>query len=99
MSARRPDAILVLFDYRTLIYRQLISEFVATNQLPTMFGTRESVDAGGLMSYGSNLGDLAYRAAGYVDKILKGAKPTDLPIGSPPSSSWWLILRLPKRWA
>jgi putative ABC transport system substrate-binding protein len=83
MSARRPDAVLVLFDYRTLIYRELISEFSATNRLPTMFGTRESVDAGGLMSYGPNLEEMFARAASYADRILNGADPSTLPVEQP----------------
>jgi putative ABC transport system substrate-binding protein len=83
MSARRPDAILVLFDYRTLIYRQMISEFAATNQLPTMFGARESVDAGGLISYGSNLEEMFARAASFADRILNGADPGTLPVEQP----------------
>ena len=83
MSARRPDAVLVLFDYRTLIYRRLISEFVAANQLPAMFGTRESVDGGGLMSYGSNLEEMFARAASFADRILNGADPSTLPVEQP----------------
>jgi ABC-type uncharacterized transport system substrate-binding protein len=51
--------------------------------LPTMHGTREQVDAGGLMSYGSNQTDLFRRAGDYVDKILRGAKPGDLPVEQP----------------
>jgi putative ABC transport system substrate-binding protein len=83
MSARRPDTVLVLFDYRTLIYRELISEFAAMNRLPTMFGTRESVDAGGLMSYGPNLEEMFARAASYADRILNGADPSTLPVEQP----------------
>ena len=52
-------------------------------QLPTMHGFREYVEAGGLMSYGANFPDLWRRAAVYVDKILKGAKPADLPVEQP----------------
>jgi putative ABC transport system substrate-binding protein len=52
-------------------------------RLPTMHGTREQVDAGGLMSYGSNQTDLFRRAGDYVDKILRGAKPGDLPVEQP----------------
>jgi putative ABC transport system substrate-binding protein len=83
MNASRPDAIFVLFDYRTLIYRQLIAEFAAKNRLPTMFGTREAVDTGGLMSYGPNLEEMFVRAATFVDRILNGADPQTLPVEQP----------------
>ena len=52
-------------------------------RLPTMHGLREYVEAGGLMSYGANMPDLFRRAAEYVDKILRGAKPADLPVEQP----------------
>jgi len=55
----------------------------AKNRLPTVFPWREGVDAGGLMSYGPNVADLYRRAATYVGKILKGAKPADLPVEQP----------------
>jgi ABC transporter substrate binding protein len=61
-------------------------------QLPSLHGLREDVVAGGLMSYGANLADLARRAAGYVDKILKGAKPADLPVQQP--TTFELVLNL-----
>jgi putative ABC transport system substrate-binding protein len=83
MSERRPDAILVLFDYRTLIYRQLIAEFAAKNRLPTVFGSKESVHAGGLMSYGSSLEEMFARAASFADRILNGAEPQTLPVEQP----------------
>jgi putative ABC transport system substrate-binding protein len=83
MSAARPDAILVLTDYRTLIYRALIAEFAAKNGLPTMFGSPESVRAGGLMSYGVSIAELFTRAARFVDRILNGAQPASLPVEQP----------------
>jgi putative ABC transport system substrate-binding protein len=63
--------------------RAQIVSFAQRNRLPSMFPTKEYVDSGGLMSYGPSLVDLFRRAAGYVDKILKGAKPADLPVQQP----------------
>jgi putative ABC transport system substrate-binding protein len=63
--------------------RYLIVEFAATNRLPTMYAGPEFVEAGGLMSYAPSYTDLFRRAATYVDKILKGAKPADLPVAQP----------------
>jgi len=63
--------------------RDRIASFVQTNRLPSMFGQREFVDAGGLMSYGHSAPDMFRRAATYVDKILKGRKPADLPVEQP----------------
>jgi len=60
-----------------------IVEFAAAEQLPSLHGIREEVEAGGLISYGTSIPDLFRRAAGYVDKILKGAKPADLPVEQP----------------
>ena len=83
MSAHRPDAILAMFDYRTLLYRELIAEFATRNKLPAIFGSRESVDAGGLMSYGPNLAESFARAATFIDRILNGADPRTLPVEQP----------------
>jgi len=63
--------------------RAQIVSFAQRNRLPSMFPTKEYVDSGGLMSYGPSLVDLFRRTAGYVDKILKGAKPADLPVQQP----------------
>jgi putative ABC transport system substrate-binding protein len=60
-----------------------VAELAMTHRLPTMFGNREAVEAGGLMSYGPNYADFYRRAATYVDKILKGATPADLPVEQP----------------
>jgi putative ABC transport system substrate-binding protein len=64
-------------------HRALIFDFVAKNRLPAMYSTSDFVEAGGLMSYGPDLLDNWRRAAAYVDKILKGAKPADLPVEQP----------------
>ena len=63
--------------------RRRLFDLAAQNRLPAMFTFRDYPDAGGLMSYGPNLADLCRRAASYVDKILKGAKPGDLPVEQP----------------
>jgi putative tryptophan/tyrosine transport system substrate-binding protein len=66
-----------------IYYRARIVDFAAKSRLPAMYPDREDVEAGGLMSYGPNFADLFRRAATYVDKILKGAKPADLPVEQP----------------
>src|SRR5207249_1566890 len=63
--------------------RQRLAELAIRHRLPTMFADRVHVEAGGLMSYGADLGDLFRRGAIYVDKILRGAKPGDLPVEQP----------------
>jgi ABC-type uncharacterized transport system substrate-binding protein len=78
-----PDALLVLSDSLMNIYRQQIVEFAAQRHIPSAFSGREWPVAGGLMSYGPNLSDNFRRAASFVDKILKGAKPADIPVEQP----------------
>jgi ABC-type uncharacterized transport system substrate-binding protein len=76
-------ALFVTPDSIFLFHRAWLADLAARNQLPSVHGYREHVEAGGLMSYGPNLLDLYRRAAGFVDKILKGAKPADLPVEQP----------------
>jgi putative ABC transport system substrate-binding protein len=80
MAKDRANALLVFPDAVAFVHRARILEFAAKHRLPAMYPYREFVEAGGLMAYGSSLGDLFQRAATYVDKILKGAKPGDLPV-------------------
>jgi len=80
MARRRAQAVLVLASPAFFAERQRVAELAITHRLPTMFGPRQAVEAGGLMSYGPNYDDFYRRAATYVDKILKGAKPADLPV-------------------
>jgi putative tryptophan/tyrosine transport system substrate-binding protein len=80
---QRPHAMITVEDPLTYTYRKRIADFATGQQLPSLSGVREFVAASGLISYGANLTDLVRRAAGYVDKILKGAKPADLPVQQP----------------
>jgi putative ABC transport system substrate-binding protein len=83
MSRDRAGALMVLPDALFSNQRKRVVDLAAKNRLPAMYWTRDFVDAGGLMTYGPNLADLFRRAATYVDKILKGAKPADLPVEQP----------------
>jgi putative ABC transport system substrate-binding protein len=80
MAQQRPDALIVLQDALTLQHKKEIIDFTIQERLPGMFVAKEWVEAGGLMSYGESLPDMYRRAAYFVDKILKGAKPADLPV-------------------
>jgi putative ABC transport system substrate-binding protein len=83
LAQERPDALFVITDVLTARHWARIAEFAATHQLPTLFEYREPVVAGGLMAYGPSQAGLHRRAAYYVDRILKGAKPADLPVEQP----------------
>ena len=77
------DAITLLSDAQFFSARQQISSLAAMHRLPAMYESRESVDDGGLISYGASIPDLTRRAAAFVAKVINGAKPTDLPIEQP----------------
>jgi putative ABC transport system substrate-binding protein len=83
MTRARAGALTVLGGAMLFSERRRLVDLAAKHQLPTVYSWREFVDAGGLMSYGPDLADMLRRAATYVDKILKGAKPGDLPIEQP----------------
>ena len=83
MTRERAGALIVLPDAFFRTHGRQIAELAMKNRLPTMFATPEWVEAGGLMSYGQNTVERFRRAATYVDKILKGVKPADLPVEQP----------------
>ncbi len=90
--ARRADALTVLLDPVTLFHPAQVVELAARSKIPAIFYERRFATAGGLMVYGPQDDDLHRRAATYVDKILKGAKPATLPIEQP--TKFELIINL-----
>ncbi len=92
IQRERPDAVNVLGYSLVAAYRRQIVEFLLKNRLPSVHANHSWVVAGGLMSYGTSLLDLYRRSATYVDKILKGAKPADLPVEQP--TRFYLTLNL-----
>jgi putative ABC transport system substrate-binding protein len=83
LNKQRPDGLYVPVDALMTANHKRIVGFALKSRLPSMYGNREAVDAGGLMSYGAHLADSYRRVADFVDKILKGAKPADLPVERP----------------
>ena len=83
MTREHADALVVLPSAQLFSHQRVVAELAMTHRLPTMFGQREAAEAGGLLSYGPHYDDFYRRAATYVDKILKGAKPADLPVEQP----------------
>jgi putative ABC transport system substrate-binding protein len=96
MDRERPDALLLLADPLTISQRVRIVEYAAKEQIPAIYEISQFVDAGGLMSYGPNIDEMVRRAATYVDKILKGAKPADLPIEQPTKFEFVINLKCAK---
>jgi ABC-type uncharacterized transport system substrate-binding protein len=83
LTNERVGAVIVVAGSVTFFHRDRIAQLALNHQLPSMFQLREFVEVGGLMSYGESLFDFFRRAAAYVDKIFKGAKPADLPVEQP----------------
>src|SRR5262249_35824689 len=83
MAKDRVEALLVLTDAMFTLHRARLADLAAKSRLPSMHGMREYVEAGGLTSYGPSISDLYRRAATFVDRILKGARPADLPVEQP----------------
>jgi len=94
--ASQARAIITVEDPLTYGYREQIAEFLVKNGLPGIFGLKDALTSGGLLSYGANRDELWRRAAGYVDKILRGAKPSELPIEQPTKFELVINLRAAK---
>ena len=93
----RASAILTLPDPVTNAQAKLLAEFAAKNRLPAIYHRMESIDAGGMMAYGPSYNDLFRRAAVFVDKILKGTKPADLPVEQPMKFEFIINLKAAKQ--
>src|SRR6478672_10436544 len=96
MAKERVGALLVLSDVIFNDHRTRLADLAAMNRLPTAYGIRESVETGGLMSYGPSFLDFYRRSTAYVDKILKGDKPADLPVEQPTKFELVINLRTAK---
>jgi putative ABC transport system substrate-binding protein len=96
LKARRADGVVLLSDPVVIQHKARIAELALAARLPTAFQRRENVEAGGLFSYGGNLPDQFKLAASYVDRILKGAKPADLPVEQPTQFDFTVNLRTAK---
>jgi len=95
-TRERADALLAAEGMLNAAHYRRIVDFAAKRRLPAMHATRGSVEAGGLMAYAADTADLYRRAAVYVDKILKGAKPADLPVEQPTKFEFVLNLKTAK---
>ena len=80
MAREHAEALMVVASPLFITHRELLADLALQHRLPAMFGSKEFVQAGGLMSYSADLTDLHRRAASYIDKILKGVKPNELPV-------------------
>ena len=96
-SKGRADAVLVLASPVLNSHRTQIADLAVKNRLPAIYRRAEFVEDGGLMSYGVSFTDLSRRAATYVDKILKGAKPADLPVEQPTKFEFIINLKAAKQ--
>jgi putative ABC transport system substrate-binding protein len=93
----RPNGLLVILSPLVTLYSKRIVELALKQKLPGIYPTRQFVEEGGLMAYGPLIGDLYRRAATYVDKILKGAKPADLPVEQPMKFEFVINLKAAKQ--
>ena len=93
----RADAVVVLPSNITTSHRTQFADLAVKSQLPAIYPMSESVEDGGLISYGTNVADLYKRAATYVDKILKGVKPAELPVEQPKKFEFIINLKAAKQ--
>ncbi len=96
IAGKRPDALMTTADSLLISHRSRIVEFTAKQRLPSMFPTRDFVVSGGLMFYGGSIPEMFHQAAAYVDKILKGAKPADLPVEQPTKFEFMINMKTAK---
>jgi putative tryptophan/tyrosine transport system substrate-binding protein len=92
MARERPEALMVVASPLFITHRERLADLAREHRLPAMFGSKENVQAGGLISYSADLTDLHRRAAFYIDKILRGAKPDELPVEQ--ASKYELVINL-----
>jgi len=97
LSKQRADGLYVIASPLMAANRKRIAGFALKSRLPSVYGSREDVEAGGLMSYGADLADSDRRVAYYVDRILKGAKPADLPVEQPTKFEFVINLKTAKQ--
>jgi len=97
LNKQRPEALYVTPGPLPIFNRNRIADFALKSRLPSMYVRKEFVDAGGLMSYGADLADSNRRVAYYVDRILKGAKPADLPVEQPTKFEFVINLKTAKQ--
>ena len=93
MKRERPDALFLVTDSLTNLNRQRVIDFVEANRIPAMYEFGSVVQEGGLMSYGPNPAETFGRIAYYVDRILKGAKPGELPLEQPTKFELFINLK------
>ena len=96
IAGNRPDALMTTADSLLISNRTLIVDFAVKHRLPSMYPTREFVLSGGLMFYGGSIPEMFQQVAAYVDKILKGAKPADIPVEQPTKFEFVINLRTAK---
>jgi putative tryptophan/tyrosine transport system substrate-binding protein len=92
IAQQRPDALSVLTDALITQYQKEIVDFAIHRRLPSVFPNKETIEAGGLMSYGPHFSEMMRRAASQVDKILRGTQPADIPMEQP--TTFELVINL-----